>query len=147
MSKVYYVTVDFHHRGFVPGIDISEEELEALQKQFMEMYNLWANTVNTIQDKINATWETYENMLKDGMDVLFTQELMGIDDKTDYYSWCEKWYKDAASAVDIGYLNTRLKGNIFYDGECPLYGVAFRDHPNWTMDFTMKVIDEKEEDI
>lgn len=147
MSTVYYVTVDYHYHGFVPGIDISEEELEALQNQFMDMYNLWAGYVNKIQDKINATWEEYENMQTSGMDVSVVREFMDISEKTNYYSWCEKWYKNVAEAVDLGYLDTRLKGNIFYDGEYPLYGVAFRDHPDWTMDFTMNIVDEKEEDI
>lgn len=146
MSEIY-VTVDYHYHGFVPGIDISEEELEALQKQFMEMYNLWANGANQIQDKINETWENYEHMQEIGMDVTAIQKVMGIDDKTNYYNWCEKWYKDISDSIDRSYSHTRLKGNIFYDGECPLYGVAFRDHPDWTMDFTMNVIDEKEEDI
>lgn len=146
MSTIY-VTVDYHYHGFVPGIDISEEELEALQKQFMEMYNLWADGANQIQDKINDTWETYEHMQELGMDVTAIRKVMGIDDKTNYYSWCERWYKDISDKVDEWYTHTKLKGNIFYDGECPLYGVAFRDHQDWTMDFTMKVIDEKEENI
>lgn len=136
------VRLNFHEHGFTPGKDVSEKELEGLRTQFLQMYNLWATGVNQMQDQINDIWHKYE-VIKAGNNSLATfmcQMTMGITEQMDYFDWCERWYKEAAESVDLSFLDTRLRGIIFRDGENPLYGVAFRDHPDWTMDFTMELV-------
>ena len=134
--------VEFHEKGFTPGKDVSELEMEKLRDQFMQMYNFWATNTNTIQDKINDLWEKYERILKSGDDIAIylCEKTMDIKKGMDYYDWCEKWYKEVAQGVDLVFIGSRLKSRIFRDGELPIYGVEFKDHPDWTIDFTLKIL-------
>lgn len=54
MAKNLEFTVDFHEHGFVPGTDVSVNELEELRAQFMAMYNLWAQGANAVLSKLNT---------------------------------------------------------------------------------------------
>ena len=136
------VKVNFHEVGFIPGKDISEKEMESLRTQFMEMYNLWAGYVNQVQEKINETWNRYEDIKNhnDSIVTLMCQLTMEITEEMDYFDWCEKWYKDIAKCVDLGFTHTRLRGSIFRDDNNPIYGVTFIDHPDWSMNFTIELI-------
>lgn len=136
------VNVEFHEHGFIPGKDVSNEELEVLRSQMLAMHNIWADGVNRIQDNINATWEQYEEIkrLNDGITTTMCKLAMDIDENSTYYDWCERWYKEAAKCVDLGFMDTRLRSRIFRDGEYPIYGVMFADHPDWTMNFTIKEV-------
>lgn len=61
----------------------------------------------------------------------------GIRKGTTYNDWIEKWYRDLADAVDLSFQWSRLQSYIFRDGDLPVYGVKFKDHPDWKMDFTL----------
>lgn len=132
--------VVFHEHGFEVGKDISFEELEKLREQFVTMSNLFADGANAALEKLNKIWEQYEYILKIGnvFDIRQTQEAMGIESDTDYNDWIAKWYQELANCVDLSFTDTRLKSYIFRDDGVPIYGVQFKDHPDWTMDITLE---------
>lgn len=139
MMQLNYKAV-FHEKGFIPGKDITEEELEQLRAQFVEMQNLFADGINPALKKLNDIWARYEDIRNKG-DVLaiwLTQNTMGINSETEYNDWLAMWYEIFAHGVDLSFQNTRLESNIFRDGDQPIYGVRFKDHPEWTMDITLE---------
>lgn len=125
--------VVFKADGFTPGEDISWDEFFKMTEQFVQMYNIWTVGMNEALEKINDIWNRYEDMLNmnSQMGVMLFESIMGIDHGADYNDWIEKWYKEIAEAVDLGFLEAPLKGYIFRDGEMPVYGVQLKDKPDW----------------
>ena len=139
MEEAIYKAV-FHEHGFEAGKDVSEAELEQLRELFMVMYDLFTTGLNPVMEKINQTWEKYVDIKETGdtLATYMTQRVMGINSETKYIDWVEKWYKDIADSVDMSFMWAPLKSRIFRDGEILVYGVAFKEHPEWTMDFTIE---------
>lgn len=146
MASVNF-NVIFHGHGFDLERDISEEMQNRVQGEFMEMYNMYANMANEVQDKINVLWDKLERIK--AFDKVFGEteatsmalKEMGLTEDNDYYDWCEKWYKDIAEGVDMAALLSgyMLRCNIFrLEDGCPIFGVKFKDRPDWTMDFTVE---------
>ena len=139
MENITYKAI-FHEHGFEAGKDVSEAELMRLRELFMAMYELFTTGVNSVMEKVNETWEKYEYIKENGdiFSIIALQRVMGITSETQYNDWLEKWYKELANSVDMGFKWAPLKSRIFRDGELPVYGVAFKEHPEWTMDFTIE---------
>lgn len=147
----YTYKVNIHGHGFEIGKDISENELETLQAEYMAMYQAFADMSNSVLEQINATWKKYEEAVElsnlvGGEDrKVIADELrtvMGIKEADDYNDWVEKWYMQIAEAIDINaeMAKFRMRSNIFRDGDIPIYGAKFVDHPEWTMDFTLEPV-------
>lgn len=141
MENVTYKAV-FHEHGFEVGKDVSEAELEQLRSMYMIMYDLFTTFVNQGIEMINDAWEKYI-YIKERGDAFATHTLqceMKINSDTTYADWVEKWYKEYAHVVDSVFMQAPLKSRIFRDGENVVYGVAFKEHPEWTMDFTIEQV-------
>ena len=132
--------VVFHTHGFEVGRDITDGEWEMYKGFFMAMYNAFVKGFNDNLPKINDTWRRFEQIkaLGDLESVLAAELFMDVGFGSTYEDWVERWMKETASAVDSGFWFTGLKGNIFRDGEMPMYGVKFEKHPGWTMDISIK---------
>lgn len=140
--------IKFNTHGFEIGKDISNEDWNMVQAEFMAMYNIFANMANQVLDKINETWESYEytklfaermgnyNSVKDMV------ESMGINENYDYNDWAEKWYKQIIIGVDAAAAMSQFKvrSNIFRDGDVPIFGGKFKDKPEWTFDFELEPV-------
>ena len=139
MGKNEY-KVRFNAEGFLPGKDITEEEWSEICDQFAAMNNYYANGFNSIIDRLNETWNTYEmNRKNDAIAEAMMQISMGITDETAYWDWVEMWMQKVSQAVDLTaeMAGFRLRSNIIRDGEFPVYGAKFTDHPDWTIDMTL----------
>lgn len=144
--------VVFNGHGFEEGKDISEEEMKKLRKIYLKMYNAWCEGVDQIQEKINESWDRYERIKARqecvnpqsaavaAVAISLCRNAMGINPETDYYDWCEKWYRQVAIKIDDQFADYPLKGKIIRDGELPVYAVEIKGHPEWTMDFELEQI-------
>ena len=146
MENMEFVT-EFIAHGFVPGKDISQEDWNAAICEYMAMYEQYANATNGMIDRLNDTWNKYESIKKtDGNFGFWTglmQTTMDISNETTYVEWLEKWFKEASDAVDTmaAMSGFKLRGNIFRDGDLPVYGVKFKDKPEWTIDFVLRPVE------
>ena len=150
MKELKNYVVKFVTNGFTPGKDISQEEYENVISEYISMYDVFSNYTNQILDKINTTWEKYQEVKKKEEELLpdypwaryatrLLQAEMEITDKTTYSDWVEKWYKNIVEVIDIMAMTSRFKlmGNLHRDGELPVYGACFRDKKEWTIDFVL----------
>lgn len=143
MEDMTFVT-EFIAHGFVPGKDISKEDWNAAIGEYVSMYDQYANATNGMIDRLNDTWNKYESIkVSDGDNGLFTkmmQTTMDISNETTYVDWIEKWFKDVVQVVDTmaAMSGFRMRGNLFRDGDVPVYGVKFKDKPEWTIDFVLR---------
>jgi len=140
----------FNAHGFVPGVDISQRDWQNVICEFTAMYDQFANMSNQVIDRLNETWEKYEsikrmdNLMGGEMATFMTQKTMGIDEKTTYEDWMEKWYKDICEAVDACAIMAgfKLRSNLFRDDNVPLFGAKFKDRPEWTIDMSLEPVEE-----
>ena len=141
--------IKFNTHGFEIGKDISNEDWNMVQAEFMAMYDSFADQANKVIDKINETWESYESTkrLADSMGqhslVEFMASSMGINETYDYNDWIEKWYKQIGIGIDFAAAMSQFKvrSNIFRDGDVPIFGGKFKDKPEWTFDFELEPVD------
>ena len=139
----------FNAHGFVPGVDISNENWQMLISEFMAMQNQFAYMCNQIQEKINDLWSKYETIKKfdeiggNCMTTYLTQKTMGIDEKTTYNDWVEMWYKDICEAVDscAAFAGFHLRSNLFRDGDLPVFGAKVKNRPEWTIDLLLEPVE------
>ncbi len=133
--------VVFNHHGFMPGKDISEEELASMHDCYFKMYNQFANGFIMLWDKISDSWRNYElaKFYANEDSIKTMQKIMDIDETYDFNKWIMKWYKEIADAVDQTYFWSGLKSKIFQDEDgTPHYSVVFKKNPNWSMFATIK---------
>lgn len=122
----------FITKGFEVGKDVSSEEFNKLTNQLVMMHNLFTENFNTQIDTLNDIWHRYE-FIRDNcpISVELMRMVMEIDEKCTYKDWLKKWMLQDADAIDKGFFWTRLKGYIKDDEDLPMYGVEFKDHPDW----------------
>lgn len=140
--------IKFNTHGFEIGKDISNEDWNMVQAEFMAMYDSFADQANKVIDKINETWESYESTkrLADSMGqhslVEFMASSMGINENYDYNDWIEKWYKQISIGIDFvaAMSQFKVRSNIFRDGDVPIFGGKFKDKPEWTFDFELEPV-------
>lgn len=142
MTKEFKVI--FHSKGF--DLDSLNEKLrDAVCAEFMSMYDMFAKMANEIQDKINDSWQQYEEVKLYGNEIATKQvlNLMGLTEEQDYNDWCEKWYLEICKAIDFTAKISRfhLISDIFRDGSVPVYGAKFKDKPEWKLYFTLEPVD------
>jgi hypothetical protein len=140
----------FNAKGFVPGIDISEEEWELAISEFLAMQNQFAQNCNKIQDKLNENWEKYETIKRkdellgcSGIYTRMTQQAMGISDKTTYGDWLERWYKEVCDVIDecAEFAGFHLRSNLHREEDLPMFGAKFKDRPDWKIELTLEQVE------
>ena len=131
--------VEFHYEGFIPGVDISEEELGLMRELYITMYKAFSTMLNRNIDGIKAIWEGYETLCSFGSDESLerARKAMNIDENATENDWIERWCKEISEELDKNVPNSFLSGDIFRDGDIPLYGVKFNKNNNWKMNFTL----------
>ena len=141
MEMVY--VAELHTKGFEIGQDITKEEFEKLKEQFVQMNNIFADYINQALPKINEVWEQYELIREKGdlLALATMHQIMEIDSSTEYGDWLEKYFKEIANCVDLGFNESRLISNIFKEDGMPIYGVKIKGHQNWEIDMTLKQIE------
>lgn len=143
MEDMTFVT-EFIAHGFVPGKDISQEDWNAAIGEYVSMYEQYANATNGMIDRLNDIWNKYESMKNtyggSSLGVSMMQMTMDISNETTYVDWIERWFKQTVHAVDAmaAMSGFRMRGNLFRDGDVPVYGVKFKDKPEWTIDFVLR---------
>lgn len=139
--------VEFIAHGFVPGKDISEEDWNKAISEYATMYEQYAKATNDMMDRLNETWNKYEILQKVyGDDYLYTKMMrntMEISNETTYTDWLERWFGEVVRVVDMmaAISGFRMRGYLFRDGDVPVYGVKFKDKPEWTIDFVLKPVE------
>lgn len=140
--------IKFNTHGFEIGKDISNEDWNMVQAEFMAMYDSFADQANKIMDKINDVWDKYEETKKMA-DSIGVPELvtamarsMEIPETYDYNDWVEKWYKQIIVGIDFAATisHFKIRSNIFRDGDVPIFGGKFKDKPEWTFDFELEPV-------
>ena len=140
--------IKFNTHGFEIGKDISNEDWNMAQAEFMAMYDSFANQANKVMDKINDIWDKYEE-IKKMADSIGVPELvtamarsMEIPETYDYNDWVEKWYKQIIVGIDFvaAMSQFKVRSNIFRDGDVPIFGGKFKDKPEWTFDFELEPV-------
>ena len=140
--------IKFNTHGFEIGKDISNEDWNMVQAEFMAMYDSFVDQANKVMDKINDVWDKYEE-IKKMADSIGVPELvtamarsMEIPETYDYNDWVEKWYKQIIVGIDFAATMSqfRIRSNIFRDGDVPIFGGKFKDKPEWTFDFELEPV-------
>ena len=140
--------IKFNTHGFEIGKDISNEDWNMVQAEFMAMYDSFADQANKVMDKINDVWDKYEETKKMA-DSIGVPELvtamarsMEIPETYDYNDWVEKWYKQIIVGIDFAATisHFKIRSNIFRDGDVPIFGGKFKDKPEWTFDFELEPV-------
>ena len=136
----------FNARGFTPGVDITNEKWQEAVQEFAAMYDLYAKSCNEITDRLNETWEKYEDIMKNdrilGTNLAeLTRSVMGISENTTYCDYMEIWFKQICDMVDdcaktAGFY---IRSNLFRENDCPIFGGKFLDHPDWTIDMSLEL--------
>lgn len=140
--------VKFNPEGFIPGVDVTEEEWAQAVNETVALHNAFADIANRRLDQINDIWNHYEGIkemesaLGGNFWTCITQKNMDIDDNTSYNDWVARWYKEMAEVVNgaasLSKLN--LEGYIFRDDDAPVFGTRFRRNKNWTINLTLKEV-------
>ena len=132
----------FRNHGFDVPKDVSQSVYNSIRNVYVEMYNKFTDEFNEYIDGINDIWDSYEMLIVSGDEDAMSaaREAMDIAEGATYNDWIEKWMKIVADNVDKSYGVNLLEGNIFRDGDTPVYGVRFKDHPNWTIDFVLEKV-------
>lgn len=139
MEELKNLKVEFRYEGFVPGVDISERTLGELRELYILMHQAFSTMVNGMIEKINDSWAVFETGRSLGYEE-FTktiQDVIDVPDNASYQDWIEAWYKRINNIVNKAAPNPFLIGDIFLDGDMPVYGVKFKENPNWRMDFVL----------
>lgn len=140
--------IKFNTHGFEIGKDISNEDWNMVQAEFMAMYDSFADQANKVMDKINDVWDKYEE-IKKMADSIGVPELvtamarsMEIPETYDYNDWVEKWYKQIIVGIDFAATisHFKIRSNIIRDGDVPIFGGKFKDKPEWTFDFELEPV-------
>ena len=141
--------VIFQAHGFIPGVDMTEEELKKVYPKFVEMYNTFCAISDLHLEQINRIWDKYEEVkaraeLIGGVGVFALEEareFMCITEDTTYADWVCKWYKEFNEEVDKIFPDYGLISTTYRYGEDILnYGVRFKDNPKWGIDFSLEAM-------
>ena len=140
----------FNAKGFIPGVDISETEWSLAISEFMLMQDQFVQNCSLIQEKLDTSWEKYENIKKRDQIMgskMFTrmcQHEMGISDDTTYGDWLEKWYKEECKILDecAEMAGFRIRSNLHRIEDLPMFGAKFKDRPDWKIELTLELVEE-----
>ena len=134
---------NFHWHGVNPNIEFSINEKNKILDEFVSNYNYYCEITNAINDKINHIWNGLESAKATNNEKFITEIAcaMGVGKDCTYCEWVKKVFTDITDQMNIHGIGKKLESFIFMDGDIPVYGARFKEHPEWTIDFTLESVE------
>jgi hypothetical protein len=138
-----YLTVKIRTDGFNLE-DLSQEMEESITDGYIELHNMFSNSINPNVEKINTIWENYEYILElakysgDYIPVYEVKASMELNyENPTYNDWLDKWFNEYATVcndyADMNDIPVHLEVIREETEGFPVVIGKVRGHDNWKL--------------